>query len=309
MSAGHLVFGTGPLGTAVAEELLRRNVSVAMVNRAGTGRLQGVEYIAGDASDPAFAREVVRGAAVVYQCAQPEYHRWAEDFPQLQSSILEGAAASGARLVIGDNLYMYGDPHGSVLTEDFPQQPTTRKGAVRKSMADAAMAAHHAGRVEVAVSRPSDYFGPGYDVMGDTVFRRALEGKPIQLLGSAHQLHSFSYVPDAGRAMAILGTSESSWGEVWIPPVQQPLTQSQLADVVWAAAGRRLPAKTQVSGRTMTRALGLFIRPMREMVEMLYEFEKPYIVDSTRFELAFGVTATPLAEAIATTVEWYRARR
>jgi nucleoside-diphosphate-sugar epimerase len=309
MSRTHLIFGTGPLGTSVAQELLRRDVPVVMVNRSGTGRLQGVEYIAGDASYPAFAREVIRGAAVVYHCAQPEYHRWAEEFPQLQSSILEGAAANNARLVIGDNLYMYGDPLGSVLTEDSPQHPTTRKGVVRKSLADSAMAAHNTGRLEVAVSRPSDYFGPGYDVMGDTVFRRALDGKPIQLLGNAHQMHSFSYVPDAGRAMAILGTSERSWGQVWIPPVQRPLTQSQFANLVWAEAGRGLPAKTQVSGRTMTRVLGIFIRPMREMVEMLYEFEKPYIVDSTKFERAFGVTATPLADAIAATVDWYRTDR
>ncbi len=306
MSESHVIFGTGPLGTAVAQELVDRDIPVVMVNRTGTGRLDRVDYVAGDANDAEFTRGVTRNASVVYQCAQPEYHRWAEEFPQLQAGILDGAVANGARLVIADNLYMYGDPDGRTITEDSPQHPTTRKGIVRKSMAESAMAAHEAGLVEVAVSRPSDYFGPGYDVMADTVFRRALDGKAMQLLGRADRLHSFSYVPDAGKAMAILGTSEIAWGQVWIPPVQRPITQADFAGLVWTAAGRSGPAKTQISGAAMTRMLGLFVRPLREMVEMLYGFENAYLVDSSKFEKAFDVAATPLEDAIATTVEWYR---
>ena len=106
--------------------------------------------------------------------------------------------------------------------------------------------------------------------------------------------------------MAILGTSEIAWGEVWIPPVQRPVTQSEFVDMVWTQIGRLPPAKIQLSGRTTTRLLGMFVPALREMVEMLYGFENTFVVDSSKFEHAFGVSATPLEDAIATTVKWYQ---
>ena len=306
MSGRHVIFGSGPLGIAVATELVHRGIDVAFVNRSGRAPVAGTTAVAGDATDTAFAAQVTRGASVVYQCAQPPYHRWVEEFAGLQSSILGGVAANGARVVIGDNLYCYGQSAGPIC-EDSSQHPTTRKGRVRKAMADAALEAHAAGDLEVAISRPSDYFAPKYEVLGATLFRRALAGKPVQLLGRADAAHSFSYVPDVGRAMAILGTSETAWGEVWIPPVQPPITQGQLAQLVWQESGRSGGAKMMVSGRAMTSVLGVLNPSIRETVEMLYKFEKPFVVDSSKFESAFGVTATPLKEAITTTVASFRA--
>lgn len=304
----HVIFGTGPLGSAVAEELLTLGKAVRMVSRSGKASVQGVELVGGDAYNLGFARRVTERAAVVYQCAQPAYHRWVEEFPALQQSILEAAAANHAKLVIADNLYMYGDPHGQILSENSDQNPTTKKGKVRKAMADAALAAHQADKLQVALSRPSHYFGPGYEITGDMVFKKALEGKAMQVLGRLDQPHSFSYVPDAGKAMAILGTSQQAWGQVWIPPVQPTLTQAEFAQTVWQAAGRTGNAKTQALSRFMAQILGLFVPTIRETVEMMYEFEKPYVVDSSKFERTFGVKATPTEEAIRRTLEHYRHR-
>ena len=306
MTGRHVVFGSGPLGTAVAKELLHRGESVALVNRSGKATVSGVEVIVGDAYDPAFAANAVRGAAVVYQCAQPAYHRWTEDFPRLQQAILDAAAAEGARLVIADNLYSYGDPAGSVITETSPEKPTAKKGLLRKMMADAALQAHRDGTVEVALSRPSDYFGPGYDIMGDNVFRRAVAGRRMHLVGSATAPHSFSFVPDAGKAMAILGTSELSWGQVWIPPVQPAMTQQAFADQVWSLAGQPGRGRTGVLGRSGVALLGMVSKPIRELREMLYGFERPFIVDSSKFESTFGVAPTPLDQALGETLAWYR---
>jgi nucleoside-diphosphate-sugar epimerase len=277
-----------------------------MINRSGQARVQGPETVAGDASSLDFARRVTEGATAVYQCAQPAYHRWSEEFPALQNSILEGAAVNKARLVIADNLYMYGDPHGQAINENTPENPHTKKGRVRKAMADAALDAHRTGKLQVALSRPSHYFGPGYKIMGEMVFKRALKGLKMQFLGRLDQPHSFSYVPDAGRAMAILGTSEQGWGQVWIPPVQPVLTQLDFAQQIWQAAGQAGRPKTQTLNRFMTQLAGLFVPAIREALEMLYEFEKPYVVDSTRFERTFGVSATTTDEAIRRTLEYYR---
>lgn len=224
----------------------------------------------------------------------------------MQTSILEGAAANEAKLVLADNLYMYGDPQGQPIAEDSPQNPHTKKGKVRKAMADAALAAHKAGKLEVAISRPSNYFGPGYDVAAAMVFRPALRGRRMQFLGRLDQPHTYSYIPDVGKAMAILGTSEQGWGQVWIPPVQPALTQTEFARRLWTAAGQLGQPKAQALGNLTVRLGGLFVPAIRETVEMMYEFNRPYPVDSAKFERTFGIRATPLEEAIRKTLEFYR---
>lgn len=305
----HVVFGSGPLGQSVAQSLLQKGYEVRVVNRSGKSSIPGAQTISGDAFSLDFTRQVTRGAAVVYQCAQPAYHRWVQEFPALQESVLQGAASNGAKLVIADNLYMYGDPQGQPLTENSPQSPHTKKGRVRKAMADRALAAHQAGLVQVAISRPSHYFGPGYHLGGDMVFAKALQGKPMQLLGRMDALHSFSYIPDVGEAMALLGTTQVGWGQVWIPPVQPALTQAQLAQKVWDLAGQSGRAKTQLLSRWMTGLVGWFVPTVRETIEMFYEYEKPYIVDSTHFERTFGLKATPLEQALTKTLQAFRAPR
>lgn len=303
----HVIFGTGPLGRSVAEELVLRGKQVRMINRSGKAERvpQGVEVVAGDAYSLEFTRRVTQAAAVVYQCAQPEYHRWAQEFPALQASILEGAAANKAKLVIADNLYMYGDPNGQPIREDSAQNPQTKKGNVRKAMADAALAAHKAGKLQVAISRPSNYFGAAYEISGNMIFKPALAGKAMQWIGRIDQPHSFSYIPDAGKGMAILGTSEQAWGQVWIPPVQPALTQGEFAARIWQAAGQGGKPKVQVMGRLMMGLGGLFMPLVREGYEMLYEFEKPFVADSSKFERTFGVKATPLKEALKLSLESY----
>lgn len=290
----------------MAEELLRLGYPVRMINRSGRASVQGAEIVAGDACSLDFTRRVTENAAVVYQCAQPAYHRWAEEFPALQQSILEGAAANQAKLVIADNLYMYGDPQGQTIRETSPENPHTKKGKVRKAMAEAALAAHQAGRLQVALSRPSHYFGSGYEVTGNMVFKNALRGKAMQFLGRLDQPHSFSFVPDAGKAMAVLGMSEQSWGQVWIPPVQPAQTQTEFAQKIWQAAGQSETPKVQALGGFLAQIAGLFVPTIRETVEMMYEFEKPYVVSSAKFEQTFGIRATPTDEAIRRTLEHYR---
>lgn len=308
MSNLHVIFGTGPLGRSVAEELVNCGKRVRIVNRSGKldGLPQNVEVIAGDAYSPQFTRRVTEHAEVVYQCAQPEYHQWTEQFPALQQSILESTASNGAKLVIADNLYMYGDPDGQTISETSPENPHTKKGKLRKQMAEEALGAHRTGKLQVALSRPSHYFGPGYDFAGNFMFSPALEGKAVKLIGNVNIPHSFSYVPDAGRAMAILGTSEQSWGQIWIPPVIPVMTQREFARKIWNAAGQEGDARVMLLNKWLLSLVGLFNPASRETVEMFYEFEKPYVVDSSKFEKTFGVTATSLDKAIQRTLEYYQ---
>src|SRR3954465_6817249 len=157
----HVVFGTGPVGLAVMDDLVRKGKRARMVNRSGRADMaEGVEVVGGDAADPTFTREVSAGASVVYFALNPPYDKWPELFPPLQTGVLEGAASAEAKLIAIENLYMYGLTGGRPLTEDLPYAPNTRKGTVRARMSNELMEAHTSGRVRVAIGRASDFFGP-----------------------------------------------------------------------------------------------------------------------------------------------------
>ena len=309
MTSNHVVLGTGAIGRAIAEELVRRGESVCMVNRSGKMDEApiGVEVVASDLYDPAKVREVTRGAKVVYQSAQPHYYEWPEKFPPLQKSIIDGLIGSDAKLVIVENLYMYGDTDGKPLTEDMPYNAHTRKGKVRAAMSEAALAAHRAGKLRVTIGRGSDYFGPwGTDTsMGSLVFYPLLRGKAGQVGGSAYVPHTHTYIPDFGKALVTLGERNEADGRAWHVPNDMPrITQGELIKIFAEEAGVRL--RIQTVGKLMMSLAGLFIPEAKESVEMLYEFEKPFIVDSSKFENTFGIKATPMRQAVKETVAWFR---
>lgn len=296
----HLIIGTGAVGTALAGHLVREGHTVRAVNRSGhRGALpHDVTLVPGDVRDAAFAAEAMAGADVVHQVAQPAYHRWAQEFPGLQRAVLDGAAHAGAAVVLADNLYLYGPPGGGTLTDDSPENPTTRKGRVRQEMAHEALAAHDEGRVRVALTRPANYVGATYALFREMVLDRVAAGKPARVLGRTDQPHSFSYVPDVARAMAAVAGSDAAWGRAWIAPALEPITQDELVSRLWAALGAPGEASTQAMPRGLMRTMGLFSPALRESVEMLYEFEEPFIVEAKDMERDLGVAASTWDGAI-----------
>ena len=309
MTIKHVVLGTGAIGRAVAEQLVKRGETVRMVNR--SGKMDeipaGVQVVATDLYNPANVRDLTRGAKVVYQASQPRYNEWPEKFPPLQQSIIEGLAGSGAKLVLIENTYMYGEMHGSAFSEDMPYKAHTRKGRVRGEISKSAFAAHNQGRVRVTAARGGNFFGPwGTDsTMGERVFYPLLRGKPAQLIGRTDIPHTHTYVRDFGKALVILGEREEADGQVWHVPNDQPrMTQGELVRMFAEEAG--VEPKMSSMGKLMMSIGGLFIPEAKETVEMMYEFEKPFIIDSSKFEKTFGMKATPIQEAIKETVAWYK---
>ncbi|MDX1991220.1 MAG: NAD-dependent epimerase/dehydratase family protein [bacterium] len=303
----HVVFGAGPVGKGIARELAAKGKQVRIVNRSGKAAdlPASVEVCGTDAYNHENARRVTEGAAVIYQAAQPEYHEWVEKFPPLQTSILEAAAAARAKLVVVENLYSYGDTNGKPLTETLPANAHTRKGKLRSAMTDQLMAAHQAGKVQVTIGRASNFYGPEYDVMAEMVFYPALAGKKANALGSLDQPHSFTYVPDFAKALVILGEHDSALGQIWHIPNAPALTQREFLTLTFEAAGQ--PANIGSIGSLMMRIGGLFNPSAKETIEMMYEWTKPFVVDSSRFTRAFGLEATPIKEGIRHTIAWCRA--
>lgn len=309
MSELHVILGTGPIGRAIAEELLAREKTIRMVNRSGKmdEAPAGVEIIASDLYDAAQVRAAAQGAAVVYQAAQPAYHRWVDKFPPLQNAILEGLTGSGAKLVLVENLYMYGETNGAPMSESTPYNAHTRKGQTRAAMSTAAFEAHAAGKLRVTAGRGSDFFGPWGlgSTMGERVFYPLLAGKAASLVGNIDLPHTHTYTRDFARALVILGERAEADGQAWHVPNDQPrITQREMVQMIAKAAG--VEPKMSAMGRFMMMVGGLFIPEARESVEMMYEFAQPFVVDSSRFEQTFGMQATPLEESIRETVVWYK---
>ena len=300
----HVIFGTGPLGLWTARALVDMGLEVKMINRSGKAeRLpEGVEVIASNAYDTHRNIELTEGAAAVYQCAQPFYYEWPEKFPPLQKAILEAAAVNGTKLVVGDNLYMYGAPNGKPLREDSLIQPNTRKGRVRASMAAEVIEAHEKGRLQAAIGRASDFFGPDDTALTSYAILPAVKGRTVNLAGRTDQPHTFTYLADFGRTLATLGTRDEALGQIWFAPSNPPLTQSEFIQLIEAELGQ--PVKVMVGGPLMMRFLGLFNREVSEAVEMLFEWMHPYVVDTSKITRVFGIKPTPMKTAIQETLDW-----
>ena len=303
----HVVFGTGPLGRAVIRELVAQGKQVKVVNR--SGQLQdvpaNVEVVAGDATNPASVRTLCQDATVVYHCAQPGYTHWPKDFPPITNGIIEGLSGTDTKLVFGDNLYMYG-PASGPITEDLPYHADGHKGRTRSLMANAVLEAHRSGKIRATIGRGSNFYGPYVrdSTVGAIVFGAALSGKAVTMLGNPTLPHTYTFIDDFGKGLVTLGTHDEALGQAWHVPNISTTTTRSFVEMVFKEVGK--PVKASTVSRPMVTLAGLFNTDIRETKEMLYEFEEPYVVDSSKYERTFGKHATSYEEGIRQTVAWYR---
>lgn len=307
-TAENVVFGSGPLGLAVARRLTSLGGRVRLVNRSGKAESpQGVEVVAADVTDPVAARKVCEGAAVVFHCASGPYGRWAQTLPGIMNGIIEGAAGAGATVVYGDNLYMYGPVDGPI-SEDLPYRPVGPSTRARAEVATTLMNAHATGRVRATIGRASDFYGPRVrqSKVGDSVFARALAGKPAQALGNPDAPHTYTFIDDFASALVTLAQREEALGEIWHVPSAETVTTRQFIDMVYQQIRR--PARLQPVPRIMITLLALFIPPMQAVKETLYQSERPWVVDHSKFARAFGSRPTSHEQAIAETLAWLQGK-
>jgi nucleoside-diphosphate-sugar epimerase len=302
----NVVFGTGPLGLAVARHLAAAGKQVRLVNRSGNAPApQGVEVVAADATDLKASRAVCVGAAVVYHCATGAYGRWAKFLPPLMNGIIEGASAAGAKLVYGDNLYAYGLVDGPI-TEDLPYRPIGANTRARAEVASTLMSAHAAGKVRATIGRASDFYGPfaRQSSAGNGIFARALAGKGAQVLGDPDTPHTFTFIDDFASGLITLAEHEEALGEVWHVPSAETVTTRHFVEMVFAKLQR--PATLSPAPKLAITLLALFVAPMAAVKETNYQREHPWVVDHGKFSRAFGNVPTPHEQAIPLTLDWFR---
>ena len=297
----------GGIGNAVVRELAGRGLHVRAVSRDGRAPVpDGVEACAADLATSEGADRACADAAVVYHCVQPRYTRWAEEFPGLNATIVAAVEGAGAKLVVADNLYMYG-PVSGPISEASPQEPQSRKGRLRKHLAASLLAATETDGLRVTMGRASDYFGPaGAHSVAGMMVTAVLAGKAVRWPANADLPHTFSYLPDVARGLAVLGERDEADGKAWVLPAAPPISARAFVALIGQACGQ--PVKLSVTSKLMMRAAGLAVAEAREVPDIWYQFAAPFVVDGSAFDAAFGsLQITPLAQAVSETVAWYRA--
>lgn len=301
----HVVVGAGQVGQKLARILLGKGKRVRMVRRSEGGRIDGVEWARGDVSDASFVEVAFEGASVVYNCANPaRYSGWDAVLPALSTGIREGAARAKAKLVVLDNLYMYGRPAGGVMREDTPMEPCSKKGELRARLARELFEADARGDVRVACGRASDFFGAGTElasVFRSRLYKRLAAGRSAEVFGDPDLVHAYSYTPDVARGLAVLGEHDEAFGRVWHLPASHNGSTRELVEAFARALGQ--PARLSIVKRWMVSGLGLFSSEIGAVAEMLYQWEVPYGLDDSAFRKAFGVGATPVERAVRETLK------
>lgn len=304
----HTILGAGGVvGHELSLQLARAGRRIRQVSRHPAAVCAGDELVTTDLTDAWATAAGVAGSEVVYLVAGLAYNAaiWQAQWPIVMRNVIDACARHGARLVFFDNVYAYGRVDG-VMTEDTSFNPCSRKGYVRAVIATTLLESMRRGEVQALIARSADFYGPGANLslLASVLFSRLRAGKAPQWIGNPEAVHTFTFTPDAGRALAALGQSPAAFGQTWHLPTARDLgseavTGKALTRVACTLAGQ--PDRLQVAPRWLLTVMGLFVPMLRENDEMLYQFAHDYRFDSSKVEKALGWRATPYGEGLAQT--------
>ncbi len=303
----------GTIGEALKQEFIKRalpNTTVRMVRRTVSAATESnFENISADVLDAKSVSDSVRGSDIVFLVAGLPYNTktWQMQWPVVMQNTIDACAEHNAKLIFFDNVYMYGSVEGK-MTETTPFNPISKKGEVRAQIAQMLLDAIASKKITGMIARAADFYGPNTPLSMFTamVVGNSLKGKSPQALVRTDAKHSFTFTPDCGRALIDLALDSSAFNQTWHLPTYNPaMTAQEMSD----AFLKLIPSsktKMQVLSKTMLAILGLFIPILRELKEMMYQYESEYHFDSTKFEKHFGYGATSYDEGLRQTAAYYK---
>jgi nucleoside-diphosphate-sugar epimerase len=292
----------GALGTELARVLPNYSEQLRLVSRNPNAVNNADQLMPADLLDPAQVQKAVAGAEIAYLTVGLPYdlRTWRAKWPVIMENTIKACAAEKVKLVFFDNVYMYDGADMAPMKEDHAVNPPSKKGRVRAAIASRFMEAVKKGEIEGLIARSADFYGPSIEkvsVLTETVIKPLNAGKTANWMGKSDKRHSFTYVPDAASATAMLGNSPSAYGEVWhLPTAANPYTGREIITKTAAALG--VKPKFRVAGKGMLRLMGIFSPIMRELSEMAYQYDRDYIFDSSKFERAFNFEPTSYEEGL-----------
>lgn len=305
----HLVIGAGPVGTETARRLADAGHDVIVITRSGSGpQAANIRRVATNASSLENLLSAAPKADALYNCANPPYHRWTQDWPPMAAAFLAYAERTGAVLATCSNLYGYGPVDGP-LTESLPLKSRGAKGRIRAGMWLDALELHNAGRIRATEVRGSDYIYAGdQSLIGSRrVVPRILAGRSVSLIGSVTTPHSWTFPSDVARLLVAVASDERAWGHPWHVPTNSPRTQREVVDELADAAGVPRVRASQLSP-VITRILSLFNPAIRELQETAYQRDLPFVIDDAAARATFGIEPTPWEEILQAVIAPYRSQ-
>jgi len=290
----HTILGAGgPVSNALARELENNNQTIHLVSRKPIQTKGNTTWAKADLTNYAEIGRAAKGSDIIYLCAGLVYDKtiWQQQWPQIMQNVINVAKENNSRLIFFDNVYMYGQVNGP-MTENTPYNPCSEKGEVRAKIATQLMDEAKAGNIKISIARAADFYGSDQlksfvDMM---VLDKYAKKQKAQWIGKPQLKHSFTYVPDAGKGMYLLGQHPESDNQIWHMPTAPALSGKEFIEL--AAKVFNVEPKYSTINKLMMRLAGMFSKDVRSSIEMYYQYNNDYIFDSTKFEQAFNIKAT-----------------
>jgi nucleoside-diphosphate-sugar epimerase len=292
----------GAIGKSLAKELTSYTSDIRLVNRNPVKVNESDQLFPADLTDSAQINKAIKGSEIVYVTIgfPYSYKVWNTLWPSLIKNVIQGCRQNNAKLVFFDNMYMYDPDYLDGMDERTPVNPISKKGEVRARIARLILDEAEKGALTALIARSADFYGPsveGTSILTETVIKNLASGKKANWLGSDKFKHSFTYVPDAAKATALLGNTPEAFNQVWhLPTAPDPFTGKQWVEAI--AKELNVNPGYRVVPKLMVRIMGVFMPIMKETVEMLYQYDRNYVFDSSKFEDRFGIKPTPYLEGI-----------
>ena len=297
----------GAIGVELAKALKMHTSDIRLVSRTPQ-RVNTTDHLfSADLTKPADALKAVDGSEIVYLTVGLPYNikLWRTTWPIVMKNVIDACKTHQAKLVFFDNIYMYDPDYLNSMTEETPIRPVSKKGVVRSQLVKMILDEVERGALQAAIARSADFYGPSIEnssVLTETVFKNFSKGKKANWLGSVDYRHSFTYTPDAAKATAIMGNTPDAYNQVWhLPTAANPLTGKAWIEAIAKEMG--VEPRYHVVSKFLVRITGLFVPIMKEMVEMMYQYERDYIFDSSKFKKKFDFEPTPYLEGIKNIVK------
>ena len=303
----HTILGsTGNIGTALAKDLSAYTDNIRLVSRNPSKINPKDQLMKADLLNPSEVDAVVKGSGIVYLVAGITYKTkiWQEQWPIIMKNTIQACKKHGAKLVFFDNMYCYDPGYVGHLTENSPVNPQSQKGKVRAKIAQMILDEIQAGKLTSMIVRAADFYGPGAKLsfLNESVINRMKAGKTAQWLFAGDKKHSFTFIPDAAYATAVLSQQEDAWNQVWHLPTSKAYPTGQ-ETVNILAKHLNMEPKLQILGPFMLNLVSLFIPVLKEVKELRYQLDQDYCFDSTKIEKAFGLKAISIEEGLKKCLE------
>jgi nucleoside-diphosphate-sugar epimerase len=298
----HTILGAGgPVGNSLATALANLNKPVRLVSRQPLVANNGQSWFKADLTILEDVIKALEGSEVAYLTIGLPYSTkiWREYWPLVMKNVTTACLRHSVRLVFFDNIYALSPNHLNPITESSPLQPCSKKGDIRAEVVRIMMEAVEKKGMMGLIARSADFLTleENKGMIKPLLYDRMKKNQRAQWICNARVIHNFSYLPDLGKGTALLGTSPDVMQQVWnLPTDPTPTTGADWIRLM--AEEMHASEKYNTISAGMIKLLGLFIPYMRELVEMLYQYDRDYFFDSSKFNSHFNFIPTSPGDAI-----------